>query len=111
MNKRWNKRKPASIELVISYPAFGLLRGKAVNISHDGMFIETAAISLCNYANIELTFSLPELLKSPVNIQATIIHNSDKGIGIMFRHEDENNNFVNTLHQYATSQCCYQQAV
>lgn len=111
MNKRWNKRKPASIELVISYPAFGLIRGRAVNISHDGLFIETAAISLCNYANIELTLSLPELSEAPVNIQATIIHNNDKGIGVMFRHEGENNNIVNTLQQYTASQHYYQQAV
>ena len=109
MNKRWNDRKPSSVDLVISYPAFGLLRGKAVNISHNGMFIETAAISLCNYSNIELTLILPELSESPISIQATIIHNSDNGIGIMFRNE-ENNNMVNTLHQYATLQHALQQA-
>ncbi|MCW8930112.1 MAG: PilZ domain-containing protein [Gammaproteobacteria bacterium] len=110
MNKRWNKRKPASVDLVISYPAFGLLRGKAVNISHDGMFIETAAISLCNYSNIDLTLSLPELFESPINIQATIIHNTDNGIGVMFRNKEDNSTIVNTLHQYATSQI-HQQAV
>ena len=109
MNKRWNDRKPSSFDLVISYPAFGLLRGKAINISHNGMFIETAAISLCNYAEIELTLSLPELSKSPINIQATIIHNSDKGIGVMFRNE-ANKNITHTLHQYATSHA-HQQAV
>lgn len=102
MNKRWNNRKPSSVNLVISYPAIGLLRGKAVNISHDGMFIETAATSLCNFSNIELTLSLPEISKSPISIQATIIHNNNSGIGVMFRNE-ENNSIVNTLHQCAKS--------
>lgn len=109
MNKRWNNRKPSSVDLVISYPAFGLLRGKAVNISHNGMFIETAAISLCNYSEIELTLSLPELSDTPINIQATIMHNTNNGIGVKFRGE-ENNTIVNSLHQYATS-TIHQQAV
>lgn len=102
MNKRWNDRKPSSVDLVVSYPAFGLLRGKATNISRNGMFIETAAISLCNYARIELTLSLPELSESPINIQATIIHSSDKGIGVMFRN-DTDDIITHNLHQYTTS--------
>lgn len=111
MNKRWNNRKPSSVDLVISYPALGLLRGKAVNMSHSGMFIETAATSLCNYSTIELSLVLPELSKSPISIQATIIHSNARGIGIMFESE-ENKIIINTLHQYATSdQQKYQQAV
>ena len=102
MNKRWNNRKPSSIELVISYPALGLLRGKAVNISHDGMFIETAAISLCNYSNIVLTLNIPELSETPINLQATIIHNSDKGIGIMFKGSDNEADLAHNLHQHVT---------
>ncbi len=102
MNKRWNERKPSSVDLVINYPALGLLRGKAVNMSHDGMFIETAAISLCNYSSIEITLSLPDLCEFPISLQATIIHNTDKGIGVMF-HNKEDDTLVNTLHQYATA--------
>ncbi len=102
MNKRWNDRKPSSVDLVINYPALGLLRGKAVNISHDGMFIETAALSLCNYTTIEINLSLPELSMSPISLQATIIHNTDKGIGVMFTNK-EDDTIVSTLHQYATS--------
>jgi Tfp pilus assembly protein PilZ len=102
MNKRWNVRKPSSVDLVISYPAFGLLRGKAVNISHNGMFIETAAMSLCNNSKIELTLSLPELSKSPINIKAKIVHNNNKGIGVMFRNK-EDHNIVNSIQQYVTS--------
>lgn len=84
MNKRWNSRKPVSLGLVINYPALGLLRGKAINISQDGMFIETVAISLSRYSEIELTLNLPELSDRPIQIPATIIHSSEKGIGIMF---------------------------
>lgn len=89
MNKRWNDRKPTSLELVINYPALGLLRGRATNISFDGMFIETAAISLCNYANIEVTLALADHVDAPIQFQAVIIHSSNNGIGIMFKdHED-----------------------
>ncbi len=100
MNKRWNNRKSYTVDLVISYPALGLLRGKAANISKSGIFIETAAISLCNYADIELTFSLPEVTDLPVNIQAIIIHNTDTGIGVMFKNE-ESNPMINHLRQQA----------
>lgn len=88
MNKRWNDRKTVSVGLVVNYPALGLLRGTAKNISHDGMFIETAATSLCNYSDIEVTMNLPEFSDSPVQIQATIIHSNENGIGIMFRSND-----------------------
>lgn len=102
MNKRWNDRKPSSVDLVISYPAFGLLRGRAVNISHSGMFIETAAISLCNYSEIELTLSLPELSKHPISIQAIIIHNSNNGIGVKFHNEDDET-MTSSVHRYVTT--------
>ncbi len=84
MNKRWNSRKPVQLDLVINYPAIGLLRGKATNISHDGMFIETAVASLSHYSDIEITLNLPSLSKTPIQIPAIVIHNSGKGIGIMF---------------------------
>ena len=85
MNKRWNSRKPVQLDLVINYPAIGLLRGKATNISHDGMFIETAASSLSHYSDIEITLNLPTVSDNPIQIPAIVIHNSGKGIGIMFR--------------------------
>ena len=108
MNKRWNDRKPASLNLVINYPALGLLRGKAVNISHDGMFIETAAISLCNHSTIELTLILPELSETPIQIQAIIIHNNDNGIGIMFQ-DHEKNSVTEMLHQLVIAPADYYQ--
>lgn len=111
MNKRWNERKAVSLELVINYPALGLLRGKATNISYDGMFIKTAAISLCNYANIEITLNLPELSAVPVQFQAIIIHSSDEGIGIMFKdHENSSGMGLEHVHQVLTSSNVYQQA-
>ncbi len=85
MNKRWNSRKPVQLDLVINYPAIGLLRGKASNISHDGMFIETAVASLSHYSDIEITLNMPSLSEFPIQIPAIVIHNSGKGIGIMFR--------------------------
>ncbi len=85
MNKRWNSRKSVDINLVINYPAIGLLRGKATNISHDGMFIETVVASLSHYSDIEITLNVPALSDTPIQIPAIIIHNSGKGFGVMFR--------------------------
>lgn len=104
MNKRWNDRRPVSLGLVVNYPALGLLRGKATNISPDGMFIETVATSLCNYSEIEVTMNLPEFSDCPVQIQATIIHNNENGIGIMFKDNTElkqsdDYNGIDIIHQ------------
>lgn len=116
MNKRWSNRIPVSLGLVVNYPALGLLRGKAVNVSHDGMFIETAAISLCNYSEIQITLNLPKLSDSPIQLQATIIHNHENGIGVMFKNDqnydgiasDEN---IGVIHQLvAKPESFYQQA-
>lgn len=93
MNKRWNSRKPISLGLVINYPALGLLRGKATNLSLEGMFIETAATSLCNFADIEITMNLPEISDKPIHLDAVIVHNTDNGIGITFRHEHRLNDY------------------
>lgn len=110
MNKRWNDRKPVSLELVINYPALGLLRGKAVNISHDGMFIETVATSLCNHANIELTLNLPDSTDAPAQIQAIIIHSRNNGIGIMFRNSEQSS-VISMIQQLITAPAMdYQQA-
>ena len=110
MNKRRNDRKQASLELVINYPALGLLRGKAVNISRDGMFIETMATSLCNHSNIELTLSLPDSSDVPAQIPAIIIHSSDNGIGIMFRNSEQSN-VAAMIHQLIAAPAFdYQQA-
>ena len=110
MNKRWNERKTIALELVINYPALGLLRGKATNISYDGMFIKTAAISLCNYANIEITVNLPELSDKPVQFQAIIIHSSDDGIGIMFKDHEDSMGLEHVHQLIAKPKTYYQQA-
>lgn len=111
MNKRWNDRRPVSLELVINYPALGLLRGKATNISNDGMFITTAAkSSLCSYCNIEITINLPELSDTPLQLQAVIIHGSFQGIGIMFK-DHENSSTLELIQQYiAKTDNFYKQA-
>ena len=117
MNKRWNDRKPVSLGLVVNYPALGLLRGRATNLSPDGMFIETAATSLCNYSDIEVTMNLPEFSETPIQIQATIIHNNERGIGIMFKsHSDDHSHAsgyagINIIHQVLNQpEGFYQQA-
>ena len=109
MNKRWNDRKPTSLELVINYPALGLLRGRATNISYDGMFIETAAISLCNYAHIEVTLALPEQA-APIQFQAVIIHSSNNGIGIMFKDHEDSLGLEHVHQLIAKPNSYYQQA-
>lgn len=110
MNKRWNNRKPVELDLVINYPAIGLLRGKATNISYEGMFIETAVASLSYYSDIEITLNLPSLSETPVQIPAIVIHNSGKGIGIMFRNYSSEqrkstvNNGINMIQQLLNQQ-------
>ncbi len=109
MNKRWNSRKPVDINLVINYPAIGLLRGKATNISHDGMFIETVAASLSHYSDIEITLKIPAISDTPIQIPAIIIHNSGKGFGVMFRNsaaekKNSSNEGMNLIQQLLNQQ-------
>ena len=102
MDKRWNIRTPTSLDLVINYPAIGLVRGKATNISSEGMFIETIATALRNFSDIELTMSCPEVSDQPIQIPATIMHNCSAGIGIMFN-ESEKDHYSHTVEQLIAS--------
>lgn len=92
MDKRWNTRVPVTLDLVINYPAVGLLRGRATNISSKGMFIETALCNLCNNCDIEVTMPSSTAPNGCDMLKALIVHNNNKGIGVKFKRKDINFN-------------------
>lgn len=87
MNMRRHDRIPVSFEVIIDYQALGLLRGKVLNLSKNGMYITTVAISICDYSNIELCICQTEISGTPLHFSATVIHSDEQGIGVMY---DEN---------------------
>ena len=101
MDKRWQKRLPVTLNIIINYPALGLLSGTAVNLSNDGMYITTAAASICDYTDIDLIICLPELSDTPFHIPAMVIYSDEKGIGVMFK---ENQHFTKGLLRYINSE-------
>lgn len=91
MDKRWQDRFPVSFEIIINYPALGLLRGKVLNLSQAGMYITTVATSIGVDTDIELIIYLPEISETPFHIAALVIHNDEQGIGIMFKEKQQFN--------------------
>lgn len=89
MDKRWQDRFPVMFEVIIDYPALGLLRGHVLNMSNDGMYIATAATAISDYTDIEITICLAELSATPVHIPALVIHNDEQGIGVMFKEKQQ----------------------
>ncbi len=84
---RRHDRIPVSFEVIIDYQALGILRGKVLNLSKNGMYITTAATSICDYSNIELSIYQTGISATPLHFSATVIYSDEQGIGVMY---DEN---------------------
>ena len=106
MDKRWQNRFPVTFEVIIDYPALGLLRGHVLNLSNDGMYITTAATSIGDYTDIELIIYLPEISEKPFHIPALVIYNDENGIGVMFK---ENQQITQDFLQQINSDLSHQQ--
>lgn len=86
MEHRCGIRKSMALDVVLSYRALGLVKGRTHNISMGGMFVETGCIQLPVNALVEASISLsnesgPNEVRST---QAMVVHTGAGGAGLMF---------------------------
>ena len=78
----------ALVELYLGFTMAGWKQSEEVlNLSKNGMYITTAATSICDYSNIELSIYQTGISATPLHFSATVIYSDEQGIGVMY---DEN---------------------
>ena len=85
MERRWSLRTPVTFEVQVSHKCHPVIRGRATNISLEGLFIETGIVILPVGSYIEVEFSLMtgeawEQFRMP----AVVVHRTGHGCGIAF---------------------------
>lgn len=85
MEHRYTERKPVAINVLVSCPRMGLVRGQTIDVSVGGMFIATDCVDMPLNAPVTVSFQPNEKLPL-VCFQAKgmLVHHKDHGIGIMF---------------------------
>lgn len=85
MEQRWSLRKPVTFEVQVSYKCHPVIRGRARNISLEGLFIETGVVIPPVGCRVEMEFALmtpgdPQRVRMP----AVVVHRADGGCGVAF---------------------------
>jgi len=106
MENRWSQRTPVQFDLIIYYGPLGLIRAKSMDMSKNGMFIETGRITLSPDEKIELTFNYPPITADQTyQMTANVIHSGELGSGIEFVDYSMDELFYNpgSVHKRAVS--------
>jgi len=86
MEKRWSRRTPINLDVALRYDGLGMLRGRARDLSLEGMFIDTGRVALPDYAVVEINFAVSEGETRRVHaVHAVVVRTSRGGVGTMFR--------------------------
>jgi len=86
MEKRWSKRKPITLDVVLFHNDLGLLRCKTRDISLEGMFLDTGKVSLPVEDPVDLDFILHSNGDTRLHhIRAKVVRVTPQGAGVMFR--------------------------
>lgn len=89
MDQRWSTRIPIDLDVLLDYPSLGLIRGRARDISLEGMFIETGQIALAADEALAVAFVLDSgQHKKPYNLKAKVVHTANRGAGVVFHNID-----------------------
>jgi hypothetical protein len=85
MEQRWSLRKPVTIEVQVSHKCHPVIRGRSMNISLEGMYIQTGIVILPIGSFIDVEFALMtgegwEQIRMP----AVVVHRTGNGCGIVF---------------------------
>ena len=85
MEHRYAERKPVAVNVLVSCPRVGLLRGTTIDVSAGGMFVATDCIAMPLNAPVTVSFQ-PNDDRPLVCFQAKgmVVHQKDHGFGLMF---------------------------
>jgi len=85
MEHRLSQRVTARFEVTVRYKQNQVINGTAANISQEGLFVESEAVTLPAGTCAKLHFYLP--LSSPaaiLEVPAMVVHSHRCGMGMMF---------------------------
>ena len=102
-DKRSCIRKPLDLYVDVYHLDEHLCRTQTRDISLDGAFIENCADKLSPNERLELRIYAHDDEQAPLNLQATIVHSSDAGIGVKFNYGNlEYRRLLDIISTYAT---------
>ena len=89
MEHRLSLRTPLNINVAIYYNGLGLLRGRSLDVSRHGMFVNTGPMVLPLHAIVDVAFPLESGKGSgtPQRTPAMVVRLSSEGMGLMFSKE------------------------
>lgn len=82
MEHRWSRRQPEEGEVTICYLGQCFSACSILNISSDGMLIETPEIPLPCGALVELTFNVSGMGER--RLRGLVVHRTGQDAGVMF---------------------------
>ena len=85
MEHRCAERKPVGVNVLVSSPRMGVVRGTAIDLSAGGMFVETDHMDVRVNAPVTVSFQ-PDDEMPLVCFQAKgmVVHVCERGFGFMF---------------------------
>lgn len=86
LEHRWSERKSMDINAIVFHRPLGLVRAKIVDVSREGVLINTGRISLPPCSIVELTFTLDMDGKTKLHqAEAIVVHQRLGHHGLMFK--------------------------
>jgi len=88
-DRRWSVRKPIALNVAIYYDRLGLLPCKTLDMSMDGMFIDTGRISLSTNAKVDAVLTSHDgTVGQQLRLPAKIVRVNSEGAGLRFHSFD-----------------------
>jgi hypothetical protein len=85
MEQRWSLRKPVTFEVQVTHKCYPLIRGRSVNISLEGLFIDTGIMVFPVGSCVEVEFALMTgRVWEQARMPAVVVHRAAHGCGIAF---------------------------
>lgn len=89
-DRRVCPRLPINEDVVLMCHELGIVKGRALDLSRTGAFVQTGRISVFDDATIGVCFVLEiESNRALVKIEAKVVRTTDDGIGLLFTDTSE----------------------
>ena len=95
MEHRLSLRTPLTMNVAIYYNSLGLLQGRSLDVSRNGMFVQTGHLVLPLHAMVDVAYPLDASSNGihPQRTPAMVVRTTDAGVGLMFAKEFESASF------------------
>lgn len=94
-DRRWSARKPIALNVAIYYDRLGLLPCKTLDMSMEGMFINTGRITLSTDAKVDAVLTSHYGSESQqLRLPARIVRVNSEGAGLRFHSFDSDTYYL-----------------